>query len=88
MPLLKSEQKCSYADYLTWDENERWEILDGVPYMQAAPSRIHQEVSMELSTQFHTYLSSVIGVRLEIFPFLGCFLANYQLLPSSYLPHF
>ena len=56
MPLLKPEHKYSYADYLTWNENERWEILDGVPYMQSAPSRIHQEISMELSTQFHTYL--------------------------------
>lgn len=56
MPLPKFEQKYSYADYLIWDENERWEILDGVPYMQAAPSRIHQEISMELATQFHTYL--------------------------------
>ncbi|OPZ83812.1 MAG: hypothetical protein BWY74_04370 [Firmicutes bacterium ADurb.Bin419] len=56
MPLPRPEQKYSYVDYLTWDENERWEILDGVPYMQAAPSRIHQEISMELATQFHTYL--------------------------------
>jgi len=56
MPLPKPEQKYSYADYLTWDESERWEIIDGVPYMQAAPSRIHQEISMELSTQFHNYL--------------------------------
>lgn len=56
MPLPKPEQKYSYTDYLTWNQNERWELLDGVPYMQAAPSRIHQEISMELSTQFHTYL--------------------------------
>lgn len=56
MPLPKQEQKYSYADYLKWDEKERWELFDGVPYMQAAPSRIHQEISMELSTQFHNYL--------------------------------
>ena len=56
MPLPKSEQKYSYADYLTWDECERWEILDGVPYMQAAPSRIHQEISGELHRQFANYL--------------------------------
>ncbi|MHB1394842.1 MAG: Uma2 family endonuclease [Clostridia bacterium] len=56
MPLPKPEQKYSYADYLIWDENERWEILDGVPYMQAAPSRIHQEVSGELHRQFANYL--------------------------------
>ena len=56
MPFPKPEQKYSYADYLTWDENERWEILDGVPYMQAAPSRIHQEISLSLLMQFGNYL--------------------------------
>lgn len=64
MPLPKSEQKYSYADYLTWNEDGRWEILDGVPYMQAAPSRIHQEISMELATQFHTYLK---GKKCRVF---------------------
>ncbi|RCX16847.1 Uma2 family endonuclease [Anaerobacterium chartisolvens] len=56
MPLPNQERKYTYADYLTWPEGERWEIIDGVPYMQAAPLRIHQEISMELSTQLHTYL--------------------------------
>lgn len=56
MPLPKAELRYSYADYLTWDEKERWEILDGVPYMQAAPSRIHQEVSLSLLMFFANYL--------------------------------
>ena len=55
MPLPKPGQKYSYADYLTWNEGERWELFDGMAYMQAAPSRIHQQISMELATQFHTY---------------------------------
>ena len=37
---------------------ERWEIIDGVPYMQAAPSRIHQEILAELSKQFAVYLTN------------------------------
>lgn len=57
MPLPKSEQKYSFADYLTLDENERWEIIDGISYMQAAPSRIHQEILMELSRQISNYLA-------------------------------
>lgn len=56
MTLPKHEQKYSYTDYLTWNEDERWEIFDGVPYMQAAPSRIHQEISMEISSQIYAYL--------------------------------
>ncbi len=58
MPIPKSEKTYSYADYLTWNESERWEIIDGVPYMQAAPSRIHQEILMELSKQFAVYLTN------------------------------
>jgi Uma2 family endonuclease len=56
MPEPLPEQTYSYADYVTWPEDERWEILDGVPYSLATPSRIHQEISGELFAQFHTYL--------------------------------
>ena len=52
MQLPQEEKQYSYADYLTWPEDERWEIIDGVPYMQAAPSRIHQEISVSLLIQF------------------------------------
>jgi len=56
VPLPPEERQYTYADYLTWPEDERWEILDGVPYMQAAPSRIHQEISVSLLMQFANYL--------------------------------
>ncbi len=56
MPLPKQGTEYTYEDYLTWPEDERWEIIEGVPYMQAAPSSIHQEISMELSTQIAAYL--------------------------------
>jgi len=56
MSLPRQEQKYSYADYLTWNEEERWEVLDSIAYMQAAPSRIHQEISGELFRQFANHL--------------------------------
>jgi len=34
MPLPQEGRKYTYADYLTWPEGERWEILDGVPSKQ------------------------------------------------------
>jgi Uma2 family endonuclease len=46
----------TYVDYLTWPEEERWEIIDGVPYMMVPPSRIHQVILTELLTQFNNYL--------------------------------
>ncbi len=27
---INANQKYNYADYLTWPENERWEIIEGV----------------------------------------------------------
>lgn len=56
MPLPQGNKKYTYADYLTWPGNERWEIINGVPYMQAAPTWQHQALSRELLTQFNNYL--------------------------------
>lgn len=47
----------TYADYASLPEEERCEIIDGALYMQAAPSRIHQEILMELSRQIANYLA-------------------------------
>lgn len=58
MPLPQENRKYTYADYLTWPENERWEIIDGAPYMQAAPSWQHQAISRELILQFGQYLKN------------------------------
>jgi Uma2 family endonuclease len=69
MPLPQGEGKYSYADYLTWSEDERWEIIDGIAYMQAAPSPIHQEISGGLFAQFHNYLS---GKPCKVYPAPFC----------------
>lgn len=51
-----NDKKYTYADYLTWTGEERWEILDGVAYMQSAPTWQHQAISSELMLQFGEYL--------------------------------
>ncbi|MEQ8225001.1 MAG: Uma2 family endonuclease, partial [Candidatus Eremiobacterota bacterium] len=54
---LDIEKKYSYADYLSWSDDERWELIDGVPYnMSPAPILDHQRISMELSRQIANYL--------------------------------
>ncbi|MBT1278432.1 Uma2 family endonuclease [Thermoanaerobacter sp. CM-CNRG TB177] len=56
MPLPEKNKKYTYADYLTWSEEERWEIINGVPHLQAAPTWQHQAVLLELARQFANYL--------------------------------
>ncbi|MFA6506197.1 MAG: Uma2 family endonuclease [Treponemataceae bacterium] len=42
---LKNEKRYTYADYKTWPEGERWELIKGVPYaMSPAPVRRHQRL--------------------------------------------
>jgi Uma2 family endonuclease len=65
LPLSKQNKVFTYADYLTWDESERWEIIDGIAYAQATPSTRHQEISVELTTQFHNYLK---GKKCKVYP--------------------
>ena len=51
------DKKYTYADYLLWSNDERWEIIGGVAYdMTPAPMRIHQTVSTELSRQIANWL--------------------------------
>ena len=54
-----SKQLFTYADYLTWPAEERWEIIDGVAYdMTPAPSVRHQEIIGRLYMQFALFLEN------------------------------
>jgi hypothetical protein len=56
--------KYTYADYETWDDSERWEIIDGFPYnMSPAPSRIHQRLVTKKDTQEKFVLYERFGVK-------------------------
>ena len=63
----------TYRDYENRSDDERFEIIDGVIYMMALPSRVHQEISMELSRQLGNFLrgkpckalAAPFGVRLN-----------------------
>jgi Uma2 family endonuclease len=54
---LESNKHYTWADYLTWDDNVRYELIDGIPYMMSpAPSLAHQTISNELSFQLTSFL--------------------------------
>jgi Uma2 family endonuclease len=67
MPLAreKEDQYYTYADVLTWDERDRYEVFDGEAFLMAPPSRIHQEILMELSAQLHAFSR---GTACKVYP--------------------
>ena len=57
MALPAEKERYTFADVLSWDEDVRVELIEGLPYMMAPPLRIHQEILMELSNQIKNYLN-------------------------------
>lgn len=53
-PALKGQY--TYADYLTWNDGSRRELIDGEPLLLASPSGRHQEISGELFRQLANFL--------------------------------
>jgi len=56
MPLPQENKNYTYEDYLNWPEDERCELIEGVPHMQVAPAWQHQAITFELGRQFGNYL--------------------------------
>ncbi|MCL2054753.1 MAG: Uma2 family endonuclease [Oscillospiraceae bacterium] len=70
-PLRKEEPRYTYKDYITWDENFKCELIDGIPYVDGkpydeippkavmlapAPAWQHQMVSGELFFRIRAFL--------------------------------
>lgn len=77
MPLaLRTEKKFTYSDYLSWPDEERWELIDGVAYnMTPAPIPRHQRIA----GNFHT----ILNVNLKDKPCIP-FMAPTDVVLSEY----
>lgn len=61
---LPQEKRYTLADALTWDEQERIELIYGDPVMMSPPTRAHQRASASLVTQLNNYLD---GKKCEVY---------------------
>ena len=57
MSLPQKNEYYTYADYYSWDDGKRWELIEGEPYaMSPAPTTTHQSVSGNLHRQLSNFL--------------------------------
>jgi len=57
MQLPDESQLYTYADYCGWGDEERWELIDGIPFAMApAPSTAHQSISSVLHGKLFAFL--------------------------------
>lgn len=65
MPLPAKQERFTFADCLTWNGDERFEIINSEAFMLATPSRIHQEICFEVGRQLGNYLE---GKQCKVYP--------------------
>lgn len=66
--LVNPDKTYTYKDYLTYDEDDKFEIIDGQIYnMSPAPSRVHQEIISALVVDIGNYIKSNKG-QCKVYP--------------------
>ena len=65
------ENRYTYADYASWDTEDRYELIDGVAYMMSAPLEAHQDILLGIAVQFYNFLKSK-PCKVSIAPFDVC----------------
>ena len=64
-------KRFTYKDYASWDDGNRYELIDGVVHLMSSPTADHQRVLINLVRKFGDYLD---GKTCEVFiaPFDVC----------------
>ena len=62
---LPEYRRYTYDDYCSWDDDKRWELIDGMPYAMSAPSQAHQEILSQLNRSIGNFL---VGKPCKVLP--------------------
>ena len=63
-PAKNTANTFTYAEYLKWPEEDRYELIQGIAIAQAAPNTDHQQCSIALSSHFYFHL---VGKTCKVF---------------------
>jgi len=63
----------TYEDYLSWDDGERYELIDGYAYAMAAATPEHQDIAFELAVAIREFLrgkpcKAYLEIDVRLFP--------------------
>jgi Uma2 family endonuclease len=61
---LKLKTHFKYEDLLSWNDDVRYELFNGVPVAMTAPLTIHQDILLQLATTIHSVLK---GKKCKLF---------------------
>jgi len=70
MSIVPKKEDYTFEEWLDLDDNEKIELIDGNVYMRSEPSRRHQKVSRELTTELNIFLRGNKKCALYTDPFM------------------
>ena len=57
MDAIRDDKRYTYADYASWDDDARYELIDGIAYMMSpAPGRRHQGIGGNIFAHLWNFL--------------------------------
>ncbi len=84
MPISQEQKRYTYQDYASWDDDECWELIDGLPYnMSPAPRIKHQDISGNFFGYLYNHLE---GKMCKVFhPQTDVVLSDYDVVQPDVL---
>ena len=58
---LDLNKHYTYADYLTWFDDKRRELIDGIVHLMSAPMRLHARISSKLNNRMNNWVEKKKG---------------------------
>ena len=58
---LDESKRYTYADYLTWLDDKRRELINGFIHLMSAPMRVHARVSQKINIRIGTFIEKKKG---------------------------
>jgi Uma2 family endonuclease len=55
-PPKLEKRTYTYGELKKFPDDERWELINGIPYLQARPSFTHQNIVLEIASQIRLFL--------------------------------
>jgi len=67
----KRNERYTYADYASWDDDKRYELIDGIAYMMSAPTTAHQTILIQMTRKLADFLDDK-PCKIFVAPFDVC----------------
>ena len=66
MEAIREDKLYTYEDYYSWDDDKRWELIDGIAYAMApAASPTHQTILVNIVARIFNFL---VGKACKVYP--------------------